>query len=177
MLCCQSRRWNRAEATSKTRARYWSPISFRAVVGPFEEARGLDLQLADLPHGVAVQPPEPGQPPRPPIGTDQAVGGLQAVVEAVVDVAEFQELDVGELDDLQRVGAIGVGDEPGCPVEDDQVVGRVGEAQPGGLADLTGARAGRIPGARARRSSRDGARASRLRRRRAGRRCIPRSSR
>ena len=108
----------------------------QGVVDPLEEAGGLDLHLADLAHGVAVEPPEPGRPTRPALGADEPVGGLEPVVEPVVDVAELQELDVGELDDLQGVGAIGVGDEAGGPVEDDQVAGRVGEAQPGGLADL-----------------------------------------
>ena len=105
----------------------------QGVVGPLEEAGGLDLQLADAPQGVAVVT---ARTPRPRGGArrpDQAVGGLEPVVEPVVDVPELQELDVGELDDLERVGAVAVGDEAGRPVERDQVVRRVRQAEPGRL--------------------------------------------
>ena len=98
---------------------------FQGVVDPLEEARRLDLELADLADGVAVEAPERGDVAPALLGPDQAVGGLEPVVEPVVDVAEFQELDVGEFDDLQGVGALGVGDDARRPVEDDEVVGRV----------------------------------------------------
>ena len=60
------------------------------VVDALEEAGGLDLHLANLPHGVAV-----GLPARQPrataaIGADQPVGGFKPVVEPVVDVAELE---------------------------------------------------------------------------------------
>ena len=135
MLCCQSRRWNRVEASSKTRARYWSPISLRrcrpARRGwwPRSRARGSGGRRR---RGAASE----AAPATAPFGADQPIGGLQAVVEPVVDVAELQELDVGELDHLQGVGALGVGDQPGRPVEHDEVVGRVREAQPGRLANF-----------------------------------------
>ena len=59
------------------------------------------------------------------LGADQAVGGLEPVVKPVVDVSKFQELNVGEFDDLQSVGALEVGDDARCPVEYNEVAGRV----------------------------------------------------
>ncbi len=147
------------------------------VVDPFKETGGFDLHLADLSDGVAMEPPEPGPSPGSPLGTDEPVGRFEAVVQAVVDVAELQKLDVGEFDDLQGIGAIGVGNETRRPVEDDQVAGRIGEAQPGGLANFAGAERVGFQADEAGDPVERGARASRCAGLPVGRRCTPRSSR
>ena len=70
------------------------------------------------------------------VWADEPVRRFESVVEPVVDLAEFQKLDVGELDDLQGVGTLRIGDHACCPVEYDEVVGGIREAQAGGLADF-----------------------------------------
>ncbi len=54
-------------------------------------------------------------------------------------MAEFQKLDVGELDHLKRVGAVAIGDEAGRPVEGDEILGGVRKAQAGRLDGLRAA--------------------------------------
>src|SRR5258708_6981992 len=51
-------------------------------------------------------------------------------------MTELEELDVGELDDLERVGARAVRDESGGPVQRDEVGRAVRKAQASRLADL-----------------------------------------
>ncbi len=54
--------------------------------------------------------PQEGGPTLTLPGPDQLISGFEPVVEPVVDVAELEELDVRELDDLQGLGAVAVGD-------------------------------------------------------------------
>ena len=68
-------------------------------------------------------------------------GGGEAVVEAVVDVAELQELHVGELDDLQRLVAVVVEEDRGRPVGDEEVVRAVADVRAGGPRRLPRLRA------------------------------------
>jgi hypothetical protein len=107
------------------------------VVRALEEARGLDLQLADLADGPRCRPPLGDDPPRRlPHEANQLEGALEVVVQAVVDVAEFQKLHVGEFEGLERVRDLAVRDERRGPVDHDQVVGGVGQLEAGGLDDL-----------------------------------------
>ncbi len=62
MLCCQPRRWNRADGDLEDPGEVMVADQLQRVVDPLEEAGRLDLQLADLPHGVAVQPPAAAEP-------------------------------------------------------------------------------------------------------------------
>ena len=101
MLCCHSPRWNRVRARSKTRERYWSPISLR-LLSARSKRLVASISSSRTLRTVAEWVRQSGRPTVPaPLGVDQAIGRLQAVVEAVVDVAELEELDVGELDHLQ----------------------------------------------------------------------------
>ena len=76
-----------------------------------------------------MKPPDEWEPLPAFFRADEPVGGFESIVQPVVDVAKLQKLDVGELDDFECVGAVGVDDDAGRPVEHDQVVGRVREAQ------------------------------------------------
>ena len=99
---------------------------FQGVVNPFEEAGRLDLEFSDLTHGVVVKPPEERNQRPALLGSNQSVGGFEPVVQTVVDLAKLKELDVGEFDHFECIGAVRIDDHAGCPVEDDQVIGRVG---------------------------------------------------
>ena len=70
------------------------------------------------------------------VGANQPVSRLEAVVQAVVDVPELEQLNIGELDHLKGIGTIRVDDKSGRPVEHHEIGGRIRERQPGSLADL-----------------------------------------
>ena len=112
---------------------------FQSIVNSFEEAGRLDLELADLPHRVVVQPPDDGEPPTAFFGAYEPVSGFEPVVQTVVDMAKLQKLYVCKFDDFERVSAVRIDDHASRPVEDDEVAGCVGEAQPGCLANLVAA--------------------------------------
>ncbi len=67
---------------------------------------------------------------------NQPVGGFEPVVELIVNMSKFEQLHIGEFDDLQGVRAVAVGDQAGGPVEHDDIVGSIRERQAGGFADL-----------------------------------------
>src|SRR3974377_683944 len=70
------------------------------IVDPLEQAGGPDLELAGLPHRVSLGLPQPPPPPPGAVGANQPVSRLEAVVQAVVDVPELEQLNIGELDHL-----------------------------------------------------------------------------
>ena len=69
---------------------------------------------------------------------DQGITDIENVIEPVVDVSVFQQLQISKLDGLQRFIAIAVEQEAGGPVGNEQVVGTVADAYPQGLRDLLG---------------------------------------
>src|SRR5262249_6087540 len=68
------------------------------VAGPLEQPVGFNLQLAQGAQRLAVAAPErqPGLGQR----MNRSVSRRQVVIEPVVDVAEFQQLKIGELNRL-----------------------------------------------------------------------------
>ena len=73
---------------------------------------------------------------------DQSIAGGQVVVQAVVDVAVLQELQIGKLDGLQRLLAITVQQHGGGPVRNQQVMRAVADVQAQGFAGLVDAERG-----------------------------------
>src|SRR6516164_3128520 len=105
------------------------PDQFECVVDSLEQAGGLDLQLANLPHCVAVGLPQPGPQSPAAIWADQTISRLEPVVQAVVDMAEFQQLNIRKFDNLKRISTVCIHDKSGRPVEHDKVRGGVGQRE------------------------------------------------
>src|SRR5258708_5466545 len=84
-------------------SRQVTPVAnqLRHVAGPLEQGRRTDAQAAELPHWHVRRAPQRRRPPRSRL--QQALRPRHELIEAIVDVAVFQQLQVGELDDLQRL--------------------------------------------------------------------------
>src|SRR5262245_51457096 len=71
------------------------------VAGALEQAVGLRLQFPQSPQRAMV--PAPGGQPRTRHPAQQVVGSGEDAVEALIDVAVLEQLEVGELDGLKRL--------------------------------------------------------------------------
>ena len=81
----------------------------------------------------------PQEQPRLGQAMNQAVSHRQAMIETVIDMAKFQQLEVGKLNDLQGVIAFLVDENGRGPIRDKQILGTVTDVKAQRFTDLLGA--------------------------------------